>query len=105
MSVRPDNRLDDGPMHQVTCAACSALVQVRKSSFEQTSIQWSDDALDTCVERRAASPRPGPNGETFSGCQSLRESIRGAVEHGDLPVQDDTPTPVNPEADTEASHA
>lgn len=105
MAVRPDNRLDDGPMRPVTCAVCATQVEVRKSSFEQTSIQWSHEAMAACLERRAASPRGGPNGSTFSGCQALGETIRTAVERGELPVQDDTPARVNPEAHTEASHA
>ena len=67
MTVRPDNRLADGAMQSVGCEACGARVEVRKSSWEQTSVQWHADALEACIERRAASPRPGPNGTAFSG--------------------------------------
>lgn len=98
MTVRPDNRLVDGPMLPVGCAACGASVEVRKSSWEQTSIQWHADAVEACLERRAASPRSGPNGGTFSGCQALRDAIREATVRGDLPVQDGDPLPINPEA-------
>ena len=68
MSVRPDVRLDDAPMQDVSCGTCGAHVLSRKSSWEQTSIQWSAEAAASCVERRASSPRPGPNGSTFIGC-------------------------------------
>lgn len=105
MTVRPDNRLADGAMQSVGCEACGARVEVRKSSWEQTSIQWHADALEACIERRAASPRPGPNGTAFSGCQALRDSIRSAAVLGELPIQDDDPLPVNPEAHDEVTHA
>jgi hypothetical protein len=39
MVIRPDNRLDDAPMVPVVCARCGAGVQVRKSSWNQTSVQ------------------------------------------------------------------
>lgn len=105
MTVRPDNRLADGAMQPVGCTACGARVEVRKSSWEQTSIQWHEDAAAACLERRAASPRPGPNGSTFSGCEALRNAIRAAAVTGDLPVQDDAPLPVNPENHDEVTHA
>ncbi|QIK76155.1 ferredoxin [Nocardioides piscis] len=98
MTVRPDNRLADGPMQTVGCDTCGARVEVRKSSWEQTSIQWHADAVEACLERRAASPRPGPNGATFSGCQALRQAISAAAVRGELGIQDSDPLPVNPEA-------
>ena len=76
MSVRPDNRLADVPMTPLACHTCGAGVEARKSSWDQTSIQWSDEALAACVERRASSPRPGPNGSAFPGCVALRDSVR-----------------------------
>lgn len=89
MAVRPDVRLDDGPMTPIACATCGAGVEARKSTWEQTSIQWSPGALDTCVERRAGSPRPGPNGATFLGCAALSQALREAAVRGDLPVQEE----------------
>ncbi len=85
-------------MQQVRCRACTASVTARKSSWDQTTIQWHDDAVEACLERRAASPRPGPNGGTFSGCQELRQSIREAAVAGTLEVVSHEPLPVNPEA-------
>jgi hypothetical protein len=103
MAVHPDNRLADGPMTPVACSACGAGVEVRKSSWEQTSVQWHEDTADRCLERRATTRRPGPNGGAFLGCQALRESIGEAAMGGVLPVQDDSPLPTNPE--NEVSHA
>lgn len=96
MAVRPDVRLADAPMQPVTCGTCGALVEARKSSWDQTSIQWNDAALAACVERRASSPRPGPNGATFTGCAALRDAIREAAVRGDLDVVDDAPLRTNP---------
>ena len=96
MPVRPDVRLENGPMTRVQCRTCGTCVEARKSSWDQTSIQWSRDALEACVERRACSPRPGPNGATFLGCAALAETLRGAAIGGDLPVQDTDELKVNP---------
>ncbi len=89
MAVRPDVRLESGPMTPVACATCGAGVEARKSSWDQTSIQWSAEAVGTCVERRASSPRPGPNGAAFLGCTALNQSLREAAVRGDLPVQEE----------------
>lgn len=98
MAVRPDNRLADGPMTAVACETCGVTVQARKASWEQTSVQWDEDAVGHCLERRASSPGPGPNGAAFPGCQALRASIRAAAVRGELPVQDGDPLPTNPES-------
>ena len=98
MSVRPDNRLATAPMTPLACNACGARVEVRKSSWDQTSIQWHEDAVAACVERRAATDRPGPNGGTFWGCANLRETVREAAVDGSLSIVDDDPLKVNSEA-------
>ncbi|MGY1812493.1 hypothetical protein [Blastococcus sp. SYSU D00820] len=90
MAVRPDNRLLDAPMRDVVCRRCSARVQVRKSSWQQTSVQWDTAAMAACEERRTAARRSdGPNGEFFIACASLQESIRDAALGGIVPVPDD----------------
>lgn len=87
MTVRPDNRLADAPMQPVDCRTCGARVLVRKSSWEQTSVQWEDVAVERCVQRRAATRI----GERFlSGCTDLRGAIESAVLRGDLRVLSDT---------------
>jgi hypothetical protein len=97
MAVRPDVRLENGPMTPVACTTCGAAVEARKSSWDQTSIQWSSEALAACLEHRATGAGPGPNGATFPGCHALRDCIRRAAVSGTLPVQDDDPLPTNPE--------
>lgn len=87
MAVRSDVRLADGPMLPVDCHQCGGRVEVRKSSRDQTSIQWHAEAVRRCVERRAAHPGTGPNGGFFSGCTALRDSVRAATARGDIPIQ------------------
>jgi hypothetical protein len=89
MGVRPDNRLLDTPMRPVQCRRCAARVQVRKSSWQQTSVQWNAVAIDACVERRSAPPGPGPNGDFFESCSELQASIQDAAMGGVIPVLDD----------------
>lgn len=98
MAVRPDVRLETAPMEPVSCHTCAAQVEVRKSSWEQTSIQWHADAVEACLERRAASPRPGPNGAAFRGCGALSDSVREAAVTGSIHVVTDEPLLTNPEA-------
>lgn len=91
MSVRPDNRLGDAPMKPVTCRACSAQVLARKSSWEQTSVQWNAASLQQCTRRREATPaaRAGVTPAFLQGCPELRDSIEAAVVRGSLPVLDE----------------
>lgn len=98
MTVRPDNRLESGAMSSVTCATCSGTVEARKSSWEQTSIQWHADAVHRCLERRAWSPRQGVRGGYFPGCASLRQALQEAAESGALPVQDEVALKTNLQA-------
>lgn len=93
MTVRPDNRLSDAPMTPVTCASCRARVLVRKSSWEQTSVQWDADALAACPQRRETlSQRSEPDQGMglrpglFLSCSRLRASIDDAVRRGDLTI-------------------
>lgn len=102
MAVHPDNRLADGPMQPVDCETCGTRVLVRKSSWEQTSLQWSEQSVAACEERRDFSPRSGPDGAVFRGCESLRKSITAAVNRGDVIVQIEEPLKTNPEAQEHA---
>jgi len=91
MAVRPDNRLADAPMVPVACRRCGAGVQVRKSSWNQTSVQWNGDASARCLERRDADNLAAHSARgLFLACSALRDSIVDAVRHGDLPVVDET---------------
>ena len=96
MTVRPDVRLADAPMRPVGCGACGAQVLVRKSSWEQTSVQWNRDAMDQCLERRQAVELTAPGSVgggawragVFMACAQLRDSIEAAARDGALPLLD-----------------
>lgn len=94
---RPDVRLEDAPMQPVDCAACGAQVSARKSSWDQTTVQWTSPALGQCLERRGAvEDSDRPNRRAFSGCQALREAVREAAVCGLLDVQSGEPLKSNP---------
>ncbi|MCV7303624.1 ferredoxin [Mycobacterium barrassiae] len=89
--VREDNRLADAPMVPVACRNCGASVWARKSSWNQTSVQWDAEAMDRCAERRQAnklSVHAGRN--VFLACSALTASITDAVRNGELPVVDES---------------
>lgn len=91
MSVRPDNRLRDAPMQPVLCQECGAGVLVRKSSWEQTSVQWNAASLQQCTRRREAIDSAGSVGAQpafMQVCPNLRDAIEAAVHRGELPVLD-----------------
>ncbi|GAA4840029.1 ferredoxin [Saccharopolyspora rosea] len=82
--MRTDERILDAPMQPVRCTGCAALVRVRKSSWEQTSIQWNAEAVAACAQREAAERARG--GVHVDSCPTLRTAIATAAERGDLPV-------------------
>lgn len=87
-TAREDNRLDEMPMAPVTCRECGARVLARKSSWNQTSVQWDAGALARCVERREAERLAGHHRGPFVACSALRDSIQGAVATGELAIVD-----------------
>ncbi|WP_201358711.1 ferredoxin [Mycobacterium paraintracellulare] len=87
-SARTDNRLVDTPMAPVTCRECGARVLARKSSWNQTSVQWNADAAERCIERREAERLAGHHRGPFLVCAALRDSIQAAVATGELAVVD-----------------
>jgi hypothetical protein len=91
VTVRDDNRLADAAMTSVHCQRCAARVLVRKSSANQTSVQWNTEATGRCGERRELEKLAGHGGNgLFLGCVALSESIVGAVRAGDLSIVDRT---------------
>jgi hypothetical protein len=91
MAARVDNRLLDCPMVPVVCRNCGAHVLARKSSWNQTSVQWNSGAFARCLERRDTQNLAAYSGRgVFLACSALAESIVDAVSHGDLPVVDET---------------
>lgn len=91
MTLRADNRLADVPMVPVACRTCGAEVLARKSSWEQTSVQWDADAMARCPQRRNAALLDIPGRPTlFLSCSELTESIHDAVAARRLPIVDET---------------
>jgi hypothetical protein len=91
--AREDNRLDDMPMVTVACRACGARVLARKSSWNQTSVQWNADATARCAERANAQKLVTSGSRVvFLACSALSSSILDAVRQGDLPVVDEIRT-------------
>jgi hypothetical protein len=92
--LRQDNRFDEMPMMPVECHSCGARVLARKSSWNQTSVQWNADATARCAERIQAQQMSAHAGRgVFLVCSALSESIRDAVRHGDLSIVDEAACP------------
>ena len=89
--VRDDNRLDEMPMMPVACRSCGAQVLARKSSWNQTSVQWNADATARCAERAEAQQisAPGSRG-VFLVCSALSASIVDAVRLGEFSIVDES---------------
>jgi len=93
--VRVDNRLDEMPMMPVACRTCGARVLARKSSWNQTSVQWNADATARCTERAEAQKMSAHASRgVFLVCSALSGSIIEAVRQGDLALVDETAGPV-----------
>jgi YD repeat-containing protein len=84
--IRSDERLADLPMTPVECQRCHATVQVRKSSWQQTSVQWDAAGARTCPERRSSLTGGGIREADFFTCAGLRESIAQAALSGAIPM-------------------
>jgi hypothetical protein len=94
MTVQVDGRLSDCPLASVACRRCGSDVLVRKSSWNQTSLQWNADASARCLERRTASPTAWSKRGIFLTCAAINESIVDGVRSGDVPVVDEIAKPV-----------
>ncbi|QKW38488.1 ferredoxin [Actinomadura sp. NAK00032] len=77
MTTRQDERLLDGPLVPVACRRCAAEVLVRKSSWEQTSIQWNAAARAACVNLAE---------DPHDTCPALRSAIQEAALTGAVRV-------------------
>lgn len=84
-------------MTPVVCGSCGARVLARKSSWEQTSVQWSRDSMGRCLERLRQGERRATAADGTllrSGpplvCPMLRTSIEQAARTGSLPVLDES---------------
>jgi hypothetical protein len=81
---------------EVQCARCATVVLAAKFSPQQTSVQWTADAVRACAEfaTRVAGGQPTA---LIGGCASLRASIEAAVRDGRLPVVSPVPEVAAPE--------
>lgn len=90
MTVRVDDRLSECPLVPVACRRCETDVLVRKSSWNQTSVQWNAEASSRCLERRDSQNLHAYSGRgVFVACSALTESIVEAVRDGDVSVVED----------------
>ncbi|MDK1361217.1 hypothetical protein QNO00_13205 [Arthrobacter sp. zg-Y1219] len=85
MTAPSDVRLIDTPMQPLGCGECAATVLVRKSDWQQTSIQWNAAAQNACRERPLSCRGDNP-AEQFAGCETLAASIRQASVEGRIEV-------------------
>jgi len=67
----------EGGFEELACARCAAVVRVRKSSPQQTSVQWTTGATRQCATTLGA---------LVPTCPDLRASIDYAVLTGRLGV-------------------
>jgi hypothetical protein len=81
---------------EVRCARCAAVVLAAKFSPQQTSVQWTPDAVRSCAEF-ATRVAGGEQSALIDGCASLRASIDAAVRDGRLPVVSPVPESTVPE--------
>jgi hypothetical protein len=67
----------EGGFAELSCERCRALVRVRRSSPQQTSVQWTRSAAARCPQKLNA---------LVPTCRDLRASIDDAVRAGKLEV-------------------
>jgi hypothetical protein len=86
--MRPETLADqrlylESGLRELACRGCGALVRVKKSSPQHTSIQWTTRAVRECAEF-AARVALGETTALVDGCATLRETIDRAVREGRL---------------------
>jgi len=89
MSVRADNRLLDSPLVPVSCRRCGAEVLARKSTWQQTSVQWDAEATAACPQLQEAEALKQHGRGLFLVCSELRDSIEEAARRGRVPILDE----------------
>jgi hypothetical protein len=68
----------EGGLTEVTCAGCGVTVRAKKNSPMHTSVQWSRQAVEGCIEFAECRALGEPTA-LIPGCGSLRESIERAA--------------------------
>jgi hypothetical protein len=87
--IGTDDRLLASPPVPVSCAHCGAKVLARKSSWQQTSVQWDTEATARCLERRDERATAHQTRGLFLVCATLRNSIEDAARSGAIPILDE----------------
>ncbi|MFF3574312.1 hypothetical protein ACFYXQ_41850 [Nocardia jiangxiensis] len=75
--------LEDG-MTPLSCLTCGTKVLVRKSSSQQTSVQWTVDPAQHCPVFQQLAGGPGRP----EGCPNLHRAIEHAVHEGIIAVEE-----------------
>jgi DNA-directed RNA polymerase subunit RPC12/RpoP len=74
-------------LRPVECQSCANRVLVKKSSPQQTSVQWLSDPVTSCPEF-AARVAAGELSARIDTCPKLRASIEQASAEGQLEAPD-----------------
>ncbi|AOD20696.1 hypothetical protein IM25_02795 [Rhodococcus sp. p52] len=83
-------------MQSLACHTCGARVLVAKYSPAHTSIQWSDEARQSCREIATAGP-----GAYVMRCEALDRTVDEAVADGVIRTGNRTDPAIAPLASTE----
>ncbi|HEX8627618.1 MAG TPA: hypothetical protein VF755_05555 [Catenuloplanes sp.] len=75
----------EGGLIGLACENCGVRVRVKKSSAQQTSVQWSPAGVRGCAEF-AERTRLGEPSALVATCARLRDSIERAARDGRLPT-------------------
>ncbi|WP_216899362.1 hypothetical protein [Nocardia alni] len=75
--------LEEG-MAPLACQTCGAKVLVRKSSSQQTSVQWTVNPAEACPVFKDLRGGPGRP----EGCPNLGRTIEHAVDEGIIAVDE-----------------
>lgn len=76
----------EGHLVEVDCLDCLARVRVRKHSEQQTSIQWSQEAVAACSEFARRDADCGGR-SVMASCDRMKASIARAVREGRLETE------------------
>lgn len=85
-TLEDQHRYLDGHLVEVACLDCLARVRVRKHSEQQTSIQWSDEAVAACTVFARRDAESGGR-SVVASCDRMKASIATAVREGRLETE------------------
>lgn len=82
-TVADQHRYTAERLTEISCETCAAKVLVKKNSEHHTSVQWTDDALQTCQEFRGRDTSLRKR-DVHKPCARLMTSIDDAVKDGNI---------------------